>query len=52
VVEHLRAVQEVLRDRERTVRVAGEQHALGEGGGGPQVDGAGLVLEGHGGGEQ
>jgi hypothetical protein len=37
----------MLGDGERTVRVAGEKHALGEVGGGLQVDGAGLVLERH-----
>jgi hypothetical protein len=38
----------VLGHCERAVRIAGQEDALGEVGGGPQVDGAGLVLQGHG----
>ena len=45
VVEHQRLLEQRLRDRERAVGVAGQQHALGERGGGAQVDGRAL---GHG----
>jgi hypothetical protein len=37
----------VLGDGERTVGVAGQEHALGEVGGRLEMDGAGLVLERH-----
>jgi hypothetical protein len=47
VVEHLRPVEQVLRDGERSMGIAGEKHALGQVGCRPQVDGTGLVLEGH-----
>jgi hypothetical protein len=47
VVEHLRGVEQVLGDGEGAVRIARQQHALGEVGGRAQVDGAGLVLERH-----
>jgi hypothetical protein len=40
VVEQSRLAEQRLRERERASRVAGQQDALGEGGGGTQVDGA------------
>ena len=41
VVEHLRAVEQRLREQQRAARVAGQQDALGERRGRLQVDGHG-----------
>jgi hypothetical protein len=48
VVQHQRLVEQRLRDRERAMRVARREHALGDGRGRAQVDGRGWVVGRHG----